>query len=303
VAAIVDSEAAAVALGTALNRLHHLVPHLSAAIDPAGLEHSADQDDAAPDGVSPAAMAERPLPADRAWVPAADLIADPAWLGRIIMAAGRAVGTEDPAVASSFFIQGYSYRLLGLTIGTLLAAGVAPDASAPHLAVAWNGPWPSLVAFLRPVVLVSDQSDDLPMGHADDATLTDGLRFVVHTTIDRHLKPLVAAVRAGIGHGVGERLLWGDVAASAATALRTMQGCLGPSVESFGPRFFALAPASLQGLGSFVVIEEAGGRGWFWERTACCLFDRLPEGIRCADCSLTPPEERRAAYRRSLQGA
>jgi hypothetical protein len=79
-----------------------------------------------------------------------------------------------------------------------------------------------------------------------------------------------------------------------------MQGCLGDDVEPIGERFFTLAPPEMRGLGSFLVVENGGRRGWFWERTNCCLFDRLPGGVRCADCSLTPTTERRAAYRESL---
>jgi ferric iron reductase protein FhuF len=100
---------------------------------------------------------------------------------------------------------------------------------------------------------------------------------------------------------LGARLLWGNVAASAATAFRTMEGCLGRFVEPLAPRFFALAPSELQGLGSFATVEHAGRRAWFWERTTCCLFDRLPDGIRCADCSRTPPSRRAEDYRASLE--
>jgi hypothetical protein len=80
-----------------------------------------------------------------------------------------------------------------------------------------------------------------------------------------------------------------------------MEGCLGPSVERLAPPFFALAPPELQGLGSFRTVEHAGRRAWFWERTSCCLFDRLPGGIRCADCSRTAPGRRAEAYRASLE--
>jgi ferric iron reductase protein FhuF len=157
------------------------------------------------------------------------------------------------------------------------------------MAIGLSGPWPSLVAYLSPRVL-----------NTDAGTITDALRWVVDTAIGAHLGPLVDAVRTGLGIPVGRRLLWGNIAASAATAFRTMEGCLGPSVEPLGRRFFDLAPPELQGLGSFYLVEKGGRRGWFWERTNCCLIDRLPAGIRCADCSLTPTEQRRQAYRDSL---
>jgi ferric iron reductase protein FhuF len=98
-------------------------------------------------------------------------------------------------------------------------------------------------------------------------------------------------------------MLWGNVAASAATAFRTMQGYSGNAVELMGEQFFDLAKPPLQGQGSFRVVESRGRRGWFWERTSCCLIDRLPEGIRCADCSLTPPAQRLSDYRAWLDAS
>ena len=111
---------------------------------------------------------------------------------------------------------------------------------------------------------------------------------------------LVDAVSTGLGVPIGRRLLWGNIAASAATAFRTMAGCLGSFVEPLGRLFFDLAPPELQGLGSFYLVEIGDRRGWFWERSNCCLIDRLPGGVRCADCSLTPADVRRQAYRDSL---
>jgi ferric iron reductase protein FhuF len=231
-----------------------------------------------------------------------DLIDDPPWLARVIVATGAGIGTDDPVVAASAFVQAYSYRVLTLTVACLAASGVVPDASARRVAVGLARHRPSLVAFHRPRVLVLDPTaaTSLP---PDSDTITDALGFVVHQTIDTHLRPLVASVRAGLGAPVGARLLWGNIAASAATAFRTMQGCLGPAVEPLGERFFALAPPELQGLGSFFAVEHAGRRGWFWERTTCCLLDRVPGGIRCADCSLTETHRRRRAYRDSLEAS
>jgi ferric iron reductase protein FhuF len=101
---------------------------------------------------------------------------------------------------------------------------------------------------------------------------------------------------------IGERLLWGNVAASVSTAFRTMEECLGQWVVPLGERFFELAPPELQGLGSFLLIEAEDRRGWFWERTNCCLFYQIAGQAKCADCSLTPAGERRAAYEASLSG-
>jgi hypothetical protein len=266
VARILDGETAVAALADALARVTGLVPYLTAAVNP---------------------------PVDGPWLSCQALIDDPARLHRIIAATGAQIGTDDPVVASSAFVQGHSYRVLAVTLACLVSGGLVPDASSRYLSLGISRGWPSLLAFSHPRLMEFGPD-------ADDDTISDALRFVVHHAVNSHLALLIEAVRAGTPGPVGERLLWGNLAASAATAFRTMEGCLGPSVEPLGPRFFALAPPAMQGLGSFAVIEHDGRRGWFWERTSCCLLDRLAGGIRCADCSLTPASERRSAYRESL---
>lgn len=275
------------ALSGALERVSGLVPYLTARIDP-------PRSDPPPEP----ARAGPPPPDDGSWIPCQTLIDDPPGLGRIIRSTGAGIGTDDPVVAASVFVQGYSFRVLTMSVACLTASGVVPDASAPRMAIGLARNWPSLVAFVGPRVMVPDVSEP-SLATTDSDTITVALRFVVDTAIDAHLRPLLSAVRAGMGVPLGERLLWGNVAASAATAFRTMQGCLGPVVEPLGERFFALAP-QMQGLGAFLVVEHGGRRGWFWERTNCCLFDRLPGAVRCADCSRTEATARRRAYRESL---
>jgi Ferric iron reductase FhuF-like transporter len=266
-----EAEPAVLALTTALARVTALVPYLTATVN-------------RPDDGEP--------------VSGQALIDDPDRLGRIISSTGPSIGTDDPVVAASLYVQGYSYRVLTLTLASLFVAGLVPDASAPRLAIGLSRGWPSLVTFTGPRVLIIDA--DIAALPTDSSTITDAFRFVVDTAIDAHLRPLLRSVRTGIGVPLGERLLWGNVTASAATAFRTVQGCLGPFVEPLADRFFALAPPEMTGLGSFLVVENGSRRGWFWERTNCCLVDRLPGAVRCADCSLTPAPDRRLAYRESL---
>ncbi|HEY7948418.1 MAG TPA: ferric iron reductase [Acidimicrobiales bacterium] len=272
---MVEGEPAAEALAGALNRVALLVPHLTARIDPA----------------------------DGDWMGGAALIDDPAWLGAVIRSTGPEIGTDDPVVAASVFVQGYSYRVLTLTVACMTATGVVPDASAPHLAVGLAKGWPSRVAFLDPAVVVVDGPDHVTVLRSEPDVAAATLRFILERTVDEHLGPLIDAVRTGLGAAIGERLLWGNVAASAATAFRTMEGCLGAWIAPLGEQFFALAPAPLQGLGSFLTVESNGRRGWFWERTNCCLIDRLPGGVRCADCSRTPTAQRRQGYEASVDAS
>jgi iron complex transport system ATP-binding protein len=280
---VISGPAAEMALTEALASVTTLVPHLTALV-------SAEAQTLPGARATPGAGV-----VGGQWMIGQDLIDDPQWLGEVIRSTGPGIGTVDPVVAASLFVQGYSYRVLALTVACFVTSGVVPDTSAPRVAVALSGPWPSRVTFLAPAVLIADDAD------ADRTTRA--LRFIHETAIDHHLAPLIDAVRSGLGARIGVRMLWGNVAASAATAFRTMQGYSGNAVELMGERFFDLAKPPLQGQGSFRVVESWGRRGWFWERTNCCLIDRLPGGIRCADCSLTPPAQRLSDYRAWLDAS
>ncbi|MHB8330056.1 MAG: IucA/IucC family C-terminal-domain containing protein [Acidimicrobiales bacterium] len=284
---VLDGDEAREALTGALARVAECVSYLRATIDP--------------DAMAVAGHS----PANGEWMACAELLEDPAWLGEVIRVTGAGLGTQDPAVATSLFVQGYAYRVLTLSVACLTTTGLLPDASAPRLAIGITRNRPSSVAYLQPSVRVLG-APGAPGFHSAQDVLGDeaagdlALGLLVEQAIDNHLRLLVAAARRAISH-VGERLLWGNVAASAATAFRTMDGCLGDWVQPLGERFFTLAPGELQGLGAFVVMHHQERRGWFWERTNCCLYDRLPGDIRCADCSRTPMLERRAAYLETLR--
>ena len=145
---LIDGEPAVGALSATLARVTALVPYLTAEIDPDRLVGAGP-----PEG-------DRPVPAEREWVPSAAVIDDPAWLARIISSTGRRMGTADPVVATSAFVQGYSYRVLTLSVACLTAGGLVPDVSAPSMAFGLVGPWPSQGAFLRPTVMILDGGAD-----------------------------------------------------------------------------------------------------------------------------------------------
>jgi ferric iron reductase protein FhuF len=157
----------------------------------------------------------------------------------------------------------------------------------------------SKVAYLDPTlieVLAGVPGDELTSPSVADRALT----LILTQVIEGHLRPLIATTRSHIR--IGERLLWGNVAASVSTAFRTMEGCLGQWVVPLGQRFFELVAPEMQDLGSFLSIESQDGRGWFWERTNCCLFYQIEGHAKCADCSLTPAVERRDGYRKAMSG-
>lgn len=242
------------------------------------------------------------LVADGAYIACRALIDDPDWLGALIGHTGRQLGTDDPMVAASLFVQSYSYRILTLALACVTTSGVVPDSSADAMAIALKGGRVSLVAYTEPAVFtLALAGQSLSTSLVEDAQLAATLERVHTHAIDRHLAPLISSVRSTIR--VGERLLWGNVAASLAVAFRTMEGCCGEWVQVMGNYFVDHSAPQMTGLGSFLVLENDGRRGWFWERTNCCLYDRLPGDIRCADCSRTPRRSRREAYLATLEGA
>jgi len=240
-------------------------------------------------------------PADGSWVRSEELVRDPDWLAVVIGDSGRRLGTDDPVVAASLFVQNYSYRVLTLAIACLAISGVVPDSSASAMSMMLSGGRPSTVGYVAPAALVvCEPGVAVQAALEDDESIASAFGFVVAQGIDKHIAPLISSTRSRVR--VGSRLLWGNVAASAAVAFRTLEGCLGPWVQPLGERFFRTGPGELGGLGSFLVLEDGGRRGWYWERTNCCLYDRLPGKTRCSDCSRTPEDERRAGYLASLRG-
>lgn len=236
---------------------------------------------------------------DGDWNRCAELVHDPEWLEAVIRMTGARLGTDDKVVAASLFVQNYSYRVLTLAIACLTATGVVPDSSAPSMAVTLANGRPSAVRYLSPRALaICEPNRPFVPILQESTTIAEVLEFIVLHGLDGHVSPLIDATRARIR--VGARLLWGNVAASIAIAFRTMEGCLGEWVRPLGEQFFENAPAELQGLGTFLALEVGERRGWYWERTNCCLYDRLAGNIRCSDCSRTPASERRSAYLASL---
>jgi Ferric iron reductase FhuF-like transporter/FhuF 2Fe-2S C-terminal domain len=277
--------AAASSLAGTLDRVGALVSYLKADIGPVECTRPGPGARTVEDGM---------------WLSCQDLVSDGAWLGQVIEGTGGAIGTDDPVVAASIFVQGYAYRLAMLAVACLTVDGVVPGAEPGAMAVGLGRGRVSKVAYLEPTVF--DLLDGRPPTEAlrQPSVADRALTVILDQVIELHLRPLIALTREQVR--IGERLLWGNVAASASTAFRTMEGCQGRWVTPLGERFFTLAPSELQGLGSFLSIESKGKRGWYWERTNCCLFYQIDGHAKCSDCSLTPAHERRAAYEAGLSG-
>jgi ferric iron reductase protein FhuF len=126
---------------------------------------------------------------------------------------------------------------------------------------------------------------------------------LVGELIDQHLSPFIDTIRDTVA--VGERLLWGNVAASFAVAFRAIEGELTDPAEKERVReragaFYSAASPRFDGLGRFVVLHGAHSDGWFFERTNCCLWYQASGGQYCDDCSLLDPAERTAAWQAQL---
>ena len=266
-----------------LDLVHHAVEYLNAEVQ------------------STETIAMAPTPAGGDWIRCGDLISNASLLASTVRRSGQELGIQRDDVAASLFILGWSYRVMAMSVACLAKAGLIPDSSASHMAVGLSGPWPSLVAYVDPPAQVICDYDG-PLDRVLRGQLLDeALEFMTQTAIAGHLQPLVGMLHQTFR--VGTRMLWGNVAASSAAVFMEARTALGEWIEALGDRFFEIAPAELSGLGSFLVLEHAGERGWFWERKNCCLWYKVPGAWQnvCNNCCRTPRAERHDSYRAALQ--
>ena len=240
------------------------------------------------------------VPSDGDRISCEALITNESWLDIVIRDSGRRLGTEDPVVGASLFVQNYAYRVIMLAVACLTTSGVIPDSSAKSMTITMSGGRPSTVGYrVSQMEKLTPRGTNLEVAMSNPEIATEALMSIIDSAYRENVARLIDATRTHIR--VGKRLLLGNVAASSAVAFRTMEGCLGPWVQELGETFFRSCPTELRGLGSFLSLEHGDRRGWYWERTNCCLYDRLPGKTRCADCSRTPSEDRRQAYWDSLK--
>jgi ferric iron reductase protein FhuF len=195
---------------------------------------------------------------------AADLIEDPDRLAEVIRDTVEARGSYDLQVVASLWWQGYSYRVAGVTLAAWVLTGTAPDPSAAvgtGVGVARGRPSSLLVG--------SDAED---VGDLD--TLVDRL-------FPGHLDLLAASLRAR--HTIGERLLWGNTAASVASCLGALAGADGaPDLADRIERATVALPHDLARLGTWTTPHTE------YHRSTCCLWWKttVADGALCEDCSL-----------------
>jgi ferric iron reductase protein FhuF len=223
--------------------------------------------------------------ADDGWIRCADMIADPALLRAEIDATTAGRGTNDPQVAASLFAQAYAFRLPSIAVAAFALGHAVPTTSPTSTAIRIGRHRPAELAILEP-----------------ECSLVDASSFVAEL-FEGHLVPFVDAVRATTR--IGERLLWGNVAASLAAIFRAVDAS--PSgdadVHTRAEEFRLAAEPWIGGLGWYSTIETPNAVGWYWTRTNCCLWYQTESGFYCDDCSLREPNELNAKRLADLIGS
>jgi hypothetical protein len=185
------------------------------------------------------------------------------------------LGIDEPRVAASLVLLGYSARLVGPGIAVLLREGILPDLRPAGLSYAFT------------------PARGFRLGAPDPAGWRAGRQVLLawwcRDVLDEHLAPVIAAVRRVVP--VAEALLWGNVASGLAGALRAVaDGGYAPLAECRAAGDILLGYGPLGGAGE---LTERGGR-LAYRRRSCCLYYRIDGGGTCGDCPL-PPGTTRAA--------
>jgi ferric iron reductase protein FhuF len=187
---------------------------------------------------------------------------DPA--GPVVAYVGSQLGTTDPQVAASVAFQGVCSRLAAAVLVANEQLGVAIEV--PFASLRW-----------RP----SDTG--LRLGLTELATgparpWPDALGALVGDAFE----PWATAVRRHVR--IGQRLLWGNAAASllgATNSLVAASGSVSLATE-------ALAALPRRDLATVAASAPAtpSRRGITFRRLTCCLIDKVPGYGRCGECSL-----------------
>ncbi len=185
--------------------------------------------------------------------------------GALIEYVGSQLGTTDPQVAASVAFQGVCSRLAAAVLVANERLGVAIDV--PFTSLRWRGTDTGLRLGLIEVAGGSRR----PWPDAVARLVGDAF------------EPWAVAVRRHVR--IGQRLLWGNAAASLLGA--TNEVAAGGSVVGGAGRPARLAGDALAALprGGLATVT-AGPHRVAFRRLTCCLIDKAPGYGRCGECSL-----------------
>jgi ferric iron reductase protein FhuF len=188
---------------------------------------------------------------------------------RLLDEVGAWLGRPEPRVVASMVVLGYAARLVGPAVATVLRDGVLVDLRPSRVGYSFHPGQGFRLTLTEPAGWQGPPEALWSRWYAQ--------------VIDEHLRGLIGAVRAVVPVAAG--LLWGNVAANLAGALRALAQAGTVPVErchTEGLRLLDHGP--LRGSGRLSL--DSGRLGFV--RTSCCLYYRLDGGGLCADCCLVP---------------
>ncbi|TYK43099.1 IucA/IucC family C-terminal-domain containing protein [Actinomadura decatromicini] len=200
-------------------------------------------------------------------VPVREILEGGPALDLLATAAGRRHGTDDPLLGASFLLKGYLSRLACAGTAALARDRRAPALTPGNLLMTFDGGRPQAV-LLRVAT---------PVGGSDRRLVAR----LHEQLVEQHCRPLVATLRRRLGAGPG--WLWSNAAAAVASGWVETERIADPErVRALARAFHSLPGSPLEGRGTLAVKN---GRLAF-QRHACCLYIRVPDGERCDDCNL-----------------
>ncbi|GII89272.1 hypothetical protein Ssi03_72620 [Sphaerisporangium siamense] len=168
-------------------------------------------------------------------------------------------GAKEPRIGASIMQLGHAARLWSPMLACALVHGVVPDLTRLHRAD--DGPALRLPASSG--------------WHVDaNAQLT---RILYRSVVVTHLEALAAGLRVK----VAPRLLYGNAASALAEAGRAV---LAARPDLAGPTY--RLTTDLLGIGRLAGLGDVTGPDLTFRRRSCCLYYRVPGGVKCDDCSL-----------------
>ncbi|WP_026314061.1 (2Fe-2S)-binding protein [Actinomadura flavalba] len=195
---------------------------------------------------------------DAGWHPVHDSYAG--GMHDLVTATARRYGTEELRIGASMVHLGHAARLWSPVLAAALLHGVVPDLTALQRSDA-NGT-------LRLPVAAGHFVDE-------NTQVADVLYRVV---VVEHLEPLVAGLRVK----VAPRLPPGNAASALVEAARALLAARPETRDRLVPLTGELLETGrLAGTGA-ITGPELG----FLRSTSCCLYYRVPDGVKCEDCSL-----------------
>ncbi|GAB2629043.1 (2Fe-2S)-binding protein [Prescottella soli] len=193
------------------------------------------------------------------WRPTGRLYDDAETLATVVTHVGAQIDTDEQRVAASTLLMGYAARLWSVTLGSIVRGRLLPVLDPEHLL--WREDRGRIDLHLR---------DPRGMEGGDMTALARDM------VLDRHLVPLIAAIRAVAP--MSDLVLWGDAASALIGSARILDGRTHTTAITAAERILAD-----HRLTHMIEWTDAGHR-----RRSCCLFYRTPDAGYCSDCVLIP---------------